>query len=147
VHRIISDLRPSVLDHLGVWAAIDWLADQWQARTGLSCLVAIDDVVRGYTLSGERATGVFRIVQESLTNVARHAGATQVDIHARLDRTTLTLEIRDNGKGITQERLLSLESAGLLGMHERARRLGGELNVRGEAGAGTRVVLRLLLLK
>jgi PAS domain S-box-containing protein len=147
VHRIISDLRPSVLDHLGVWAAIDWLADQWQARTGLSCLVAIDDVVRGYTLSGERATGVFRIVQESLTNVARHAGATQVDIHAHLDRTTLTLEVCDNGKGITQERLLSLESAGLLGMHERACRLGGELNVRGEAGAGTRVVLRLLLLK
>jgi PAS domain S-box-containing protein len=147
VHRIISDLRPSVLDHLGVWAAIDWLAEQWQARTGVRCKVDIDDVVRGYTLGGERATSVFRIVQESLTNVARHAAATRVDVYARLDRTTLNLEIRDDGKGITQDQLLSLDSPGLLGMHERARRLGGELSVRGEPGAGTRVLLRLLLMR
>jgi two-component system, NarL family, sensor histidine kinase UhpB len=146
VHRIITDLRPSVLDHLGVWAAIDWLAEQMETRTGVTCKTAIDDVVRNYTITGERATGVFRIVQESLTNVARHAQATHVHIRARLDKTTLTLEISDNGTGISQERLLSIESVGLLGMHERASRLGGDLRVSGEAGGGTRVVLRLLAL-
>jgi two-component system, NarL family, sensor histidine kinase UhpB len=145
VQRIITDLRPSVLDHLGVWAGIEWLADQWQTRTGLPCETAIDPALNEQTIEAEQATALFRIVQESLTNVARHAEATRVDIRARLEGDAVNLEIQDDGNGIPKDRLRSIESPGLLGMHERARRFGGTLHVTSEAGAGTLVALRLPL--
>jgi PAS domain S-box-containing protein len=145
VQRIITDLRPSVLDHLGAWAGIEWLADQWQTRTGLPCETAIDPALNERAIEAERATALFRIAQESLTNIARHAEATRVDIRARLDGDAVSLEIQDDGKGISAERLLGVESPGLLGMHERARRFGGTLRVIGAASGGTLVALHLPL--
>lgn len=145
VQRIVSDLRPSALDHLGIWGGIEWLANEWQTRTGLPCEIAIDPALNELTMEGDRATALFRIVQESLTNVARHAEATRVDIHARLDGGTVNLEVHDDGKGIGAERLFGIESPGLLGMRERARRFGGTLQVTSETGRGTLVALRLPL--
>jgi two-component system sensor histidine kinase UhpB len=145
LQRIIGDLRPSVLDHLGIWSGLEWLANQWQVRTGLPCGITIASALAECTLDDERATALFRIAQESLTNVARHANATRADITARIEGNAVCLTIQDDGKGIGVEHLLDLESPGLLGMHERARRLGGTLRVTGEAGRGTRVTLRLPL--
>jgi signal transduction histidine kinase len=145
MHRIINDLRPSVLDHLGIWGGLDWLADQWQARTGLPCELTLDPALTERTLDGDCATALFRIVQESLTNIIRHANATRVDILTQLEGDVVSVIIQDDGKGITAERLPGVESMGLLNMHERARRFGGTLQVTGAAGCGTRVALRLPL--
>ena len=143
IQRIITDLRPSALDHLGVWGGIEWLADQWQTRTGLPCETAIDPALNELSIEGERATALFRIAQESLTNVVRHAEATRVDIRAHLDGNTVCVAIQDNGKGISAESLMGIESAGLIGMQERARHFGGSLQVTREADGGTLVALRL----
>jgi PAS domain S-box-containing protein len=145
LQRIIAELRPSVLDHLGIWSSLEWLASQWQARIGLSCLITIEPVLAEYLLDDEHATTMFRIAQESLTNVARHANATRVDIRARIEGDVICLTIQDDGKGIEAGHLLDLASPGLLGMHERARRIGADLRISGEAGRGTLVSLRLPL--
>jgi PAS domain S-box-containing protein len=145
LQRVISDLRPSVLDHLGIWSGLEWLANQWQERTGLPCEIAIDPALAECIMDDDWASALFRIVQESLTNVARHANATRADISARIDGNKICLTIQDDGKGIEAKHLLDLESPGLLGMHERARRIGGTLRITGETGRGTRVTISLPL--
>ncbi|PUA17170.1 ATP-binding protein [Glaciimonas sp. PCH181] len=145
VRRVIAELRPSVLDQLGVWAALEWYAGQIEERTDLQCRCSISTGAAAINLDPERSTMLFRVVQEALTNVVRHAAASHVKISVGYHKHTLSIEIKDDGKGIDAQQLLDGESWGILGMHERTRHFGGELNISGEPGVGTTVVLRLPL--
>jgi signal transduction histidine kinase len=102
VRRIATDLRPGVLDDLGLVAAVEWAAEEFQARTGIQCRVSLPDV--DIAMDPERATALFRIFQETLTNVARHANATQVNVRL-VQNGDLSLEVRDDGKGIAEKQL------------------------------------------
>ncbi len=140
VRRIAADLRPSVLDDLGLEAAIEWLAQGFQERSGVRCRVAL---LESGELDPQKATVAFRILQEILTNVARHAEATEVHIQMRHEDGHLFLDVRDDGKGISQEDISDPMSLGLLGMRERAMMVDGDLTVQGTAGQGTIVTLRI----
>jgi signal transduction histidine kinase len=137
VRQISSDLRPAVLDHLGLKEAVEWEALRFEARTGIRCRVTwdIDTELNDRT----RQLALYRILQEALTNVARHAHAGAVRIGMRKRGRLLTLTIRDNGRGITRSELSNVKSIGLAGMTERARLLGGRLTISGAAGRGTTV--------
>jgi PAS domain S-box-containing protein len=141
VRRISTELRPGILDDLGLVAAIEWAAEEFEARTGTKCRLELphDDIV----IDQERATALFRIFQETLTNVARHANASQVDVRLAGARGSLILEIHDNGKGIGAEQLSAGSSLGILGMRERALLLGGEFAISGARGQGTTVSVRI----
>jgi two-component system sensor histidine kinase UhpB len=143
VRKIASELRPGVLDDLGLAPALEWQARDWQARTGIECQVSAS--LEGATISPERGTALFRIFQEALTNIARHAQATRVRVQISADAGWLTLEIQDNGRGITSEERQRAKSFGLLGMNERATLLGGEFTISGELGRGTTVLVRIPL--
>jgi PAS domain S-box-containing protein len=135
--RITTDLRPSVLDHRGLWPAIDWLAKEIAGSGVIKCDVSISDQVRNLKITDELASAMFRIVQEALNNVVRHARASDVHIGVQLIDSVLALEIRDNGIGRTESQTKKSESWGILGMQERARALGGELCLTGMPGQGT----------
>jgi PAS domain S-box-containing protein len=143
LRRIASDLRPRTLDDLGLPAALEWQAQEFESRTGMRCRVTLPQ--EPLVLDTERATAIFRIFQESLTNVARHAKATRVQ--ARLEREVhqLTFEVRDNGRGFDPEEAKARKSLGLVGMQERALLLQGELKLEGVPGAGTTMTLRIPL--
>ncbi len=141
-HHLIDDLRPSVLD-LGLWAAIDWQAEQLANRTGIACEVAIDEAVYDDQLDRERASALFRIVQESLTNVAKHAGATRVGITAWCEAHDIVIEIEDDGRGMAEQDSFKINRWGLVGMHERARSFGGKVTVTGAPDRGTTVRVRM----
>ncbi|MGZ3158030.1 MAG: response regulator [Burkholderiaceae bacterium] len=143
VRKVITDLRPSVLDQLGIWAALEWYVDQIEMRSGLVCDCTIDAAAATTELDTERSMMVFRIVQEALTNVVRHAQASSVTIHAERSKDLLLVKIHDNGKGIDTDRLLNRESWGILGMMERTRHFGGNLKITGEPGQGTLLVLQM----
>lgn len=135
VRRISTELRPGILD-LGLTAAVEWQAQEFQARTGIQCrlrLLAQEAVAPG------AATAVFRIFQEALTNIARHAGATRAEVVLQEQREGLELRIRDNGRGFDPADPAIPKSLGLLGMRERATMLGGQVNVSSSPGKGTRV--------
>ncbi|OGQ25358.1 MAG: hypothetical protein A2138_02355 [Deltaproteobacteria bacterium RBG_16_71_12] len=139
VRRISSDLHPPVLDRLGLAAALDWLARDREEKAGL----AIPLHVEGLTEPVESlvATTVFRVMQEALTNVIRHAGASVVTVDLVERDAILTLTIHDDGQGIDPAAAVGARSLGILGMHERARLIGGSLSVSGAAGAGTTITL------
>jgi PAS domain S-box-containing protein len=139
VRRIATELRPGVLDDLGLEAAIEWQAKEFEARTAIRC--AFRSCLKEIELEGPLATGVFRILQETLTNVARHSGATQVDVTLTAQTGRLALTVADNGKGITAREQGDRRSLGLLGMRERALLLGGQISITGRPAAGTTVVL------
>jgi PAS domain S-box-containing protein len=141
--KVITDLRPSVLDQLGLWAALEWYAGQIEERTELKCSIAVDAKAAGITFNSERSIALFRIVQEALTNVVRHAKASRVTIHAMCEGDFIVIELKDDGIGIEPQSLLNRESWGIEGMYERARFFGGELNINGVVGQGTGVVLRM----
>ena len=137
VHHVISELRPGILDELGLEAAVEWYVADFEKRTGIACrLVA---TMAGASLSPDQATALFRILQEALTNVVRHAGATVVDIRLAAEACRVTLEIGDDGRGIPEDKIGDSRSIGLLGMRERARALGGEVVIRRRFIAGTTV--------
>ncbi|HKP28974.1 MAG TPA: ATP-binding protein [Gemmatimonadales bacterium] len=140
VRRIATALRPSVLDQLGLAAAVEWQGQEFSSRTGVP--VDIEVSVDG-PVPDELGSPAFRILQESLTNVLRHANATRLSI--RLVRTPdlLTLEVADNGVGISPDRQKGTGSLGLVGMRERALACGGEFSITGEPGSGTTVCLRV----
>lgn len=144
VRRVIADLRPSVLDQLGVWEAIEWQASQLEAQTGLPCNCYIEADLP--MLDADSSAMLFRIVQEALTNIARHAQASSVEIRAGLDAGELLLEVEDDGLGIAFDHLPAQATWGLRGMHERAHYLGGSLRFGTVAGGGTLVCFRLPLL-
>ncbi|WP_374692641.1 PAS domain S-box protein [Accumulibacter sp.] len=143
MRRIISDLRPSVLDHLGVWTAIEWYAGQIGERTGLRCDVALSPEVATVEVDAERATAMFRIVQEALNNVVRHARATHAQIRVRCEAATVMIAVEDDGVGSDEGALRKTESWGLLGMQERAARFGGEIKLSRGATGGTILALRM----
>lgn len=141
VQKISSELRPGILDNLGLSAALTHEAGRFQERTGVVCDVAVPGTAPA--LSRDATTAVFRIFQESLTNIARHAGATKVRCEFLLDGDQVILRIEDNGRGISSDALADPKSLGLLGMQERAAVLSGEVCIEPAAPSGTRVTLRL----
>lgn len=143
VRRIATDLRPGVLDDLGVVAAIEWQAHDFQKRSGIRC--RFQSNVEDIDLDPGRSTALFRIFQETLTNIARHAEATAVNIKLTRKDAELILEVRDNGRGISAGELSGTGSLGLLGMRERAHSLGGEVQIEGRQGKGTTVIARIPL--
>jgi PAS domain S-box-containing protein len=143
VKRISSKLRPTILDDLGLVAAIEWQAEEFKDHTGVNCEVSIgtEDLVLGK----ERATTIFRVFQEALTNITRHAHATNVKVSLKLKAKRLVLKVVDNGEGITDEQILSPKSFGLIGMRERAHYFGGEVKINGIAGKGTTLEITIPL--
>jgi len=141
VRQISSDLRPAVLDHLGLKEAILWEATKFESRTGIRCRVAW--TLKDGPADQTRQVALFRILQEALTNVVRHAHAGAVRIWARKRGKDITLTIRDNGRGITKAEHSSAASIGLLGMNERARLLGGRVKIAGVPGRGTSVTVTI----
>jgi PAS domain S-box-containing protein len=141
LRRIASELRPRTLDDLGLTAALEWQAQEFQTRTGIQCNVILPH--EPITLDPERSTAIFRIFQESLTNVARHAQATRVVARLEAKADALILEVRDNGKGFDAREPHARRSLGLVGMQERALLLNGALNVEGVPGSGTTMTLRI----
>jgi len=140
VRRIATSLRPGILDSLGLVAAIEWQANEFQTRTSIPCAVATN--VAEAQFNQEFSTVFFRIFQETLTNVIRHAKATRVDVRLYEDKGDLVLVIKDNGRGISDEELAGTRSSGLVGMRERAMLVHGELTLQGAPGQGTTVSLR-----
>jgi signal transduction histidine kinase len=145
VRRIASELRPSVLDVLGLTEAIEWQARQFQDRSGIVVHCQLPGAE--LELNQEQSTAVFRIFQEALTNILRHAQATEVEVRMVEESDTLVLTIRDNGRGITEEEKSGQLSIGLLGMRERAHLIGGELDITGIPGEGTTVKIRFPIVR
>lgn len=143
VRRIASALRPGVLDDLGLVAALEWQASDFEARTGIACWFSAS--VERESFEPHVSTAVFRIVQEALTNVVRHAEASAVSVCLVESGNRLRCEVQDDGKGIQGDTVMAQRSLGLLGMRERARALGGTLLIGGRARHGTRLVLELPL--
>ncbi len=141
VKRISTELRPGLLDDLGLISAIEWQVGEFQNHTGIECRVSIEpnDIV----INQEVSITIFRILQETLTNVARHSDATRVRINLRKKDSRLVLKVRDNGKGITIEQISSPKSLGLLGMRERAYSLGGDVKISGMPGKATNVTVTI----
>jgi signal transduction histidine kinase len=140
VREIATRLRPGVLD-LGLTAAIEWQVGEFQSRTGNACKVS--SCLEEIQLDRQRSTALFRILQEALTNVARHAKASAVEINLEERGNDVVLEVADNGIGIEPVKILDPKSLGLLGMRERALLLGGQVTIRRNSGAGTAVIARL----
>lgn len=143
VRRIATDLRPGILDNLGLVAAVEWQASEFQTRTGISCQV--NTTLRDVAIGSDSATAVFRIFQETLTNVARHSQASAVSVDLGEQEGRMVLQVVDNGRGIDPVEVAQSKSVGLLGMRERAVGLGGDLLVSGAPGQGTTVVLSIPL--
>jgi signal transduction histidine kinase len=141
VRQISGDLRPAVLDHLGLPEAIQWEATKFQARTGIRCRV--ESQLVNTVADRTRALALYRILQEALTNVARHANAGAVRISLVEQGLALVLVVRDNGRGIAKAEVSSMMSIGLLGMSERARLLGGRLTITGAPGRGTTITVKV----
>jgi len=141
VQRLAAELRPGVLDDLGLVAAIEWQCQDFERRSGIRCLceASFDQI----HLSPSRATAAFRICQEALTNVARHAKASFVRVLVKEKGDDVLIEIQDNGQGIPPEKVNGAGSLGLLGMKERSMAIGGSLDIAGWPGKGTTVTLRL----
>ena len=141
LRRIASELRPRTLDDLGLAAALEGQAQEFEARTGVRCRITLPP--ESVVLDPERSTAIFRIFQESLTNVARHARATGVEARLEREVNQVVLQVRDNGAGFDMGEVKSRKSLGLVGMHERALLLNGELKVESVPGTGTTLTLRI----
>ncbi|MBI5304967.1 MAG: PAS domain S-box protein [Chloroflexi bacterium] len=141
MREIIRELRPEILDHLGLSAAIEWQLQEFQTRTGIAC--HFDTTLDEVNLDLDRSTAVFRIFQETLTNVARHANATRVEANLKQEDGTIVLQVRDNGKGLASSDLSDKKTFGVLGMRERAHVFGGEVTLAGAPGEGTTVTVRI----
>ncbi|QXD15648.1 PAS domain S-box protein [Rhodocaloribacter litoris] len=143
VRRIAADLRPGVLDDLGLVAALEWEAQKFEQRTGIAC--TFDAETEAPPLDTQQATAIFRVVQELLTNVARHAGATAVHLRIRQTSDRLEVIVQDNGCGIREEDLSEAKSLGILGMRERLLPWNGQLHFEGHPGQGTTVTVQVPL--
>ncbi len=141
VQGLVAELRPGVLDDLGLVAAIEWQCRDFERRSGIRCL--LDSKQEDIPLDSARATAAFRICQEALTNVVRHAGAQEIRVHLDKLDGELLLEIHDDGQGILPEQDVDAMSLGLLGMRERASAVGGAFQIVGLPGQGTTVTLRV----
>ncbi len=143
VRKISTGLRPVILDHFGLSAAIEWQASEFQSLTGIQCQFSTTAETPDLPLDEKAASAIFRIFQELLTNITRHAKASEVTISLGKGRSMLNLEVQDNGRGITERESLQANSFGLLGVRERVALLGGRFDIKGIAGKGTTVTVRI----
>ncbi|HPR46437.1 MAG TPA: response regulator [Spirochaetota bacterium] len=143
VRRISSDLRPGILDDLGLFPAIEWQSDEFSKRTGIEC--SVDCNINGMDIDEKISVALFRIFQESLTNIMRHAQATKVNISLKHFNNTLELSVNDNGRGIRQEEIRNSRSFGLIGIRERAFSCGGDVVISGGTPGGTEVKVTIPL--
>ena len=141
LHAVSSELRPVILDDFGLESAIEWQAEEFQNRTGVRC--RLDSGVADLDLTKEQSTAVFRIFQETLTNIMRHSGASEVDVRLEMNEDTLILEVADNGRGITEAEISNSQSFGLLGIRERLYPWNGQVDFIGHPDKGTRVIVRV----
>ncbi|MEZ5646757.1 MAG: PAS domain S-box protein [Burkholderiaceae bacterium] len=144
VGRIITDLRPSILDHQGLWAALEWQAQEFVASAELALDWSMD-VDERLALPEPMAMAIFRIFQEMLSNVGRHAQASALIVNVRVEGDTLWLELEDNGRGALPEAFEAADAWGVMGMRERARHFGGDVTIRSAPGEGTHMNLTLPL--
>jgi signal transduction histidine kinase len=145
IQRICSELRPRVLDHLGLLAAIEWQAKKFSERSGIRC--TLDIGTSPANLPDTMSTALFRIFQETLTNVARHAKATEVTVHMGVIDNTLVLEVKDNGKGIGKQKIFGKNSFGIMGIRERVHDFGGSVVIKSVMNKGTTVTVEVPLNK
>ena len=141
LRRLTTALRPPVLDHLGLVAAIRWEASLFSKRTGIRCHVHARP--SSFHLPDSHVTALYRVLLATLDNIARHAGAGSAWIRLTRQRRATLMEVRDNGRGITEDRVNNPETMGLLAMRERALAVGGDVRISGARGRGTRVVMSL----
>jgi signal transduction histidine kinase len=145
VRKISTEMRPWMLDDLGLTAAMEWQIEDFKNRTGMRCrFTARPEEI---TLDPDRSTTVFRIFQETLTNIVRHADADEIVIRLEKRDDHLRLEVRDNGKGITEEQIANSKSLGLLGIRERALLWGGSVQIQGTPEKGTKVLVTIPLME
>jgi signal transduction histidine kinase len=143
VGRIVSELRPSRIGEMGLAAAIEKKLAEFQQRTDIECELSIRPAL--LQIPDDIAAAVFRIVEEALTNIARHSGATRAEVRVRQQEKELLVEVRDNGRGIREAEKLADNAYGIIGMNERAYLFGGSLVVTGVEDRGTIVAARILL--
>jgi signal transduction histidine kinase len=143
VQKLSGELRPGILDDLGLAAAIEWQAEEFENRTGIECQVSLSP--EAIILNKEQSTTMFRIFQETLTNVIRHARATKVEVRLKEQDGSIVLEVTDNGRGITEAEIGDARSFGLIGMRERVDFIEGEVTIVGSPGKGTRIKVTLPL--
>ncbi len=141
IKRISSDLRPGLLDDLGLIAAIEWEIQEFEKRTGIHCQMNLHP--EELILKKNMTTAVFRIFQETLTNITRHANATRIYVNLKTRDNHFELTIRDNGKGITENEISDPKSFGIIGMKERVEYLGGKIKINGIPSNGTTVRLSI----
>jgi len=139
--KLVMDLRPPILDDFGLPEAIEWQAIEFENRTGIQC--DIDFGKNHLVLDKDRSTTLFRIFQETLTNVTRHAKADKINISLKESNGEVTLQVRDNGIGISKNQINNLRSLGLLGIRERALVWGGKVDIMGTPNQGTTVTINL----
>ena len=139
--QLITELRPEMIDNLGLMPAIEWQVQEFQKRTGIECELILK--VKNIKFKNDYRTAIYRIIQESLTNVLRHAQAGKVKINIKRSAAFLFIEIKDNGVGIDKKKIESMNSFGIIGMKERAIILGGELQISGKPGQGTTVFISI----
>jgi PAS domain S-box-containing protein len=148
VGRIITDLRPSILDHQGLWAALEWQAQEFvqSAELELDWQLAVDEALNGALEVPEPlAMAVFRIFQEMLSNVGRHARAHRLQVHIAVHRGLLTLAVQDDGQGAHPQAFEAADAYGVMGMRERAGHFGGHIDITSAPGAGTRMCLSVAI--
>ena len=141
VQRLATDLRPDILDELGLLAALEWQACAVEQRSGIRFDLALPE--EELDAPDEQTTAIFRIFQETLTNVVRHAGAKNVAVRVEVNAGSIVLEVRDDGRGITAAEAASGTSLGFVGMRERAALLGGRVEIDGAPGRGTTVLVHI----
>ncbi len=142
IKKLSADLRPPILDDFGLQAAIEWQAEEFESRTGTKCEIALQ--IKDALISSDISTAVFRILQETLTNIMRHASAKRVEIMLKEQSGELVFTVRDDGKGICEEEI-DPRSYGLIGIRERVYSLGGTAEIKGSPGVGTLVCVRIPL--
>ena len=143
VRRIATELRPSILDDLGLIAAMEWQSEEFEKRSEIKSIFSSN--VNQLTINTDVATAVFRIFQESLTNVLRHSQATEVISFFRLENSIITLFIEDNGIGFEENDIKNKKTLGLLGMKERIQLIRGKYEINGNSGKGTSVIITVPL--
>jgi len=141
VQKISAKLRPGILDELGLIAAIEWQTEEFEKLTNIKCSIVLPK--EELILEKDKSTAIFRIFQEALTNIARHSQATKAQISLLNHQSYISLEIQDNGKGITQDQIKDFKSLGIHGMEERAMVFGGQVYIEGIAGKGTTVKVEI----
>ena len=145
VQKISSDLRPKILDELGLQSAIKWQARKFQNMTGINCKLVSH--IENINMDRNRDINIFRIFQETLTNVCRHANATRIEVSLEEDTGQLIMKVRDNGRGIKNRQIMDSKSLGLIGMRERVHFLQGGIEIQGVPDKGTTVLVSIPLKK